>query len=187
MEHFFFGTNSILHVSNLHRKLSVQYVYKIEMKWTKRKGFYFNDKVNISCIQRQMTNRLALKRGTNILHSESADKRDCGICYTFVGQVGGWVVKKGRRSDSYIFMATTEHDDILWLTTLGNPCITDCAWQQLGIILIKNYNLPTLQSPGTCGAICYTNIYSYVPFISSPPPPKSLRLYCYYRCENGSD
>jgi hypothetical protein len=29
---FFFGTNSILYASNLHRKLSVQYVYKIEMK-----------------------------------------------------------------------------------------------------------------------------------------------------------
>lgn len=89
-----------------------------------------------------------------------------GLGYASVGQVCGWVVKKERRVDLYIFMATTKHDNILWLTILRTPYIPDCALQQLGIILIKKDCLPTLQSPGTSAAICYSNMYSCVSFIS---------------------
>jgi hypothetical protein len=47
------------------------------------------------------------------VHSETRDKWECEIWCTFVGQVGARAVKNGKQCDSCIFMATTEHDDIL--------------------------------------------------------------------------
>jgi len=45
--------------------------------------------------------------------------------------------------------------------TLKPPTSPDCAWQQLGIILIKKDGLLPLEPPDAYGAICYTNVYSH--------------------------
>jgi len=58
-----------------------------------------------------MTIRLVLKRGMYIPFSFNRQMRMWTVLHIY--GAGGRRVKKGWRGDSYIFMVTTKHDDIL--------------------------------------------------------------------------